>query len=189
MKISFNAPFTLTFTAVAMVAGAFSALSNGAMSMHFFSVYTPIHIQDPYSILRLFTHILGHANLAHFSANFSLILLVGPMVENSYGSWRLFLMTLITAAVTGFVHIFFFNSALMGASGIAFMMILLGSLANSRKGAIPMSFLLVAFIYIGNELLMIFENDNVSQIAHIVGGLCGATFGLLTRKTNKTPNS
>ena len=179
MKITFNAPFTLLFTFAAMTAGLLTVLTDGSARQHFFCVYAPISLTDPVSILRLFTYTLGHANWAHFTSNFAIILLVGPFVEDSFGSWRLFFMTLVTAAVTAFLHVSFFHSALMGASGIAFMLILLGSLTNSRRGSIPLSFLLVCFIYLGNECVSILREDNISQLVHIAGGLCGALFGFL----------
>lgn len=186
MKISFNAPFTLIFTLLAILASSLNVLTNGETAYHFFSVYSPIGIDDPFSILRLFTHTLGHADWAHLTSNFSIILLIGPLVESSYGFFRLFLMTLVTAAVTGFLHIFLFDSALMGASGIAFMLILLGSLTNTQRGSIPVTFILISLIYMGNELISIFQQDNISQLAHIIGGFCGAIFGFLMQK--RTPH-
>lgn len=182
MKITFNAPFTLIFTLTAIFASLLNMLTSGNTQHQFFSVYSPIHLSDPLSILRLFSYTLGHSNWAHFTSNFAIILLVGPFVEEYYGSWRLMVMTLITAAATGLLHISFFNSGLMGASGIAFMLILLGSLTNSKRGSIPLSFLLVSFIYLGNECVSIFREDNISQLVHIAGGICGALFGFIGQK-------
>lgn len=182
MKITFNAPFTLAFTFLAILASVLNVMTEGATQFHFFSVHPPIDYRDPFSILRLFTHTLGHSNWAHFTSNFAIILLIGPLVEEYYGPWRLMLMTWVTAATTGLLHVYLFDSGLMGASGIAFMLILLGSLTNSKRGSIPLTFLLVSFIYLGNEFAMIFREDNISQLAHIIGGICGALFGFLGQK-------
>ena len=190
MKISFNAPFTLIFTVFALLASVLNILSGGDTVLHFFSVYAPLSFGDPFSLLRLFLYPLGHGNWAHFTSNFAIILLIGPLVEGYYGTWRLFLMTVITTLATGFIHVFFFSPALMGASGVAFMMILLGSLANTRRGSIPLTFLLVGIIYVGNELVSIFQQDNISQLAHIIGACCGAVFGFIGQapgKENKKP--
>ena len=190
MKITFNAPFTLIFTFAAIGAGVLSVLTGGSSQQQFFSVYAPITFTDPLSILRLFTYTLGHANWSHFTSNFAIILLIGPFVEDCYGSWRLCFMTLITAAVTAFLHVSFFQSGLMGASGISFMLILLGSLTNSRRGSIPLSFLLVSVIYLGNECVSMMKQDNISQLVHIAGGLCGALFGFIgqTKSPGKKAN-
>lgn len=179
MKLSFNAPFTLGFTFLALAASILNIVTGGGTARHFFSVYAPLSSTDFFSLIRLVLYPLGHANWAHFTSNFAIILLIGPLAEGYYGAWRLALMTVVTTLATGLIHVYFFNSALMGASGIAFMMILLGSLANSRKGSIPLTFLLVSLIYIGNEILSVFQNDNISQLAHIIGACCGAVFGFL----------
>jgi hypothetical protein len=71
----------------------------------------------------------------------------------------------------------FFNTALLGASGIVFMLILLASTANLRQGQIPLTFLLVAVLFLGGEVVDAFKNDHISQMAHLVGGLAGAAFG------------
>ena len=87
-------------------------------------------------------------------------------------------MMAITALITAIINMIFFKTALLGASGIAFMLILLSSFANYQKGKIPLTLLLVALIYIGGEVVNgIISTDNISQLAHIVGGICGAFFG------------
>jgi GlpG protein len=65
----------------------------------------------------------------------------------------------------------------MGASGIVFMMILLASMANMKSREIPLTFIAVAIIYLGGEVVRSFRNDNISQLAHLVGGAAGAAFG------------
>ena len=67
----------------------------------------------------------------------------------------------------------------MGASGVVFMMILLASMANMRGGEIPLTFIAVAIIYMGGEIVHSFRDDGVSHMAHLVGGAVGALFGFL----------
>jgi len=136
---------------------------------------------DPMQYVRLFTHVVVHSGVPHYVGNFMMILAIGPMVEEKYGSDRLALITVITALITGLVKIIFFPGAvLVGASGIVFMLILMASFTNIRQGRLPITVLLVAVLYIGNEIILgLFTEDNVSRISHIVGGLCGAVFGLV----------
>jgi membrane associated rhomboid family serine protease len=101
------------------------------------------------------------------------------MLEENYGSSLLLIMMVITALVTGVLNILFFRSALMGASGVVFMMILLSSFTNFTHGEIPLTFILVLILYMGVQLFNSFNSDNISQFAHIVGGLCGSFFGFL----------
>jgi membrane associated rhomboid family serine protease len=127
----------------------------------------------------LFTHIIGHANWTHLIGNFTLILLIGPMLEENYGSKDLLLMMITTALVTGVLNVLFFKTALLGASGVVFMMILLSSFTNFSRGEIPLTFILVLILYMGVQLVNSLSTDNISQFAHIIGGLCGSFFGFL----------
>jgi membrane associated rhomboid family serine protease len=99
------------------------------------------------------------------------------MLEENYGSKELLVMIVITALVTGVLNILLFKSALMGASGVVFMMILLSSFTNFTMGEVPLTFILVLILYMGAQLFSSFGSDNISQFAHIAGGLCGSFFG------------
>lgn len=86
---------------------------------------------------------------------------------------------IVTALVTGIInYIFFPRVALCGASGVVFAFILLTSFTNFREGEIPISFVLVALIYLGQQVYDgIFLNDNISNMAHIAGGIVGSITG------------
>ena len=111
--------------------------------------------------------------------NATYILLLGPMLEEKYGSSALVKVILITAVVTALVsYIFFPSVALCGASGVVFAFILLTSFTGFRAGEIPLTFLLIAVIFIGQQVYEgIFVKDSVSQLSHIVGGIVGALIG------------
>jgi membrane associated rhomboid family serine protease len=134
------------------------------------------------SWITLATHVLGHADLNHLTGNLLLMLIVGPMLEDIYGSASLLFMMFVTALVTGAVNMLFFPTGLLGASGIVFMMILLASFTNFRKGEIPLTFILVLIFYVGNEVISTFKNDGIAHFVHILGGFCGSIFGFF-RKT------
>jgi membrane associated rhomboid family serine protease len=91
-------------------------------------------------------------------------------------------MMLVTALVTGLLNILFFHTGLLGASGIVFMLILLVSFTNSKSGEIPLTFILIALLFIGKEILQSLQSDQISQFAHIIGGICGSVFGFTTRR-------
>jgi membrane associated rhomboid family serine protease len=129
--------------------------------------------------ITILSHAAGHANWSHLINNFTLILLIGPMLEESYGSLSLLFMIIITAAVTGILNILIFRSALLGASGVVFMMILLASFTNFSRGEIPLTFILVLILYLGVQLFQSFNTENISHFAHLVGGFCGSVFGFV----------
>jgi membrane associated rhomboid family serine protease len=111
--------------------------------------------------------------------------LIGPILEEVYGSGALLIMILITAFVTGVLNVLFFSSGLLGASGVVFMMILLASFTNFSRGEVPLTFILVLILFLGRELFDSFggeaANGNISKFAHIVGGFIGSLFGFCRR--------
>jgi rhomboid protease GluP len=101
--------------------------------------------------------------------------------EEKYKSSWILLMMLITALVTAALHMFLFPQLLLGASGIVFMFIILVSFVNMKKGSIPLTFLIVLVLFISKEIYQSFQQDNISQFAHIIGGICGSVFGFTVR--------
>ena len=112
------------------------------------------------------------------------MLVVGPQLEERYGSRDLMISMAVTAFVTGLIQwLFFPGTALMGASGIVFMMLLMASMGGGRSGGIPLTLILVAVFYLGGELAdAVTAADNVSQLSHIIGGVCGAVLGFALQK-------
>ncbi|MBQ7775399.1 MAG: rhomboid family intramembrane serine protease, partial [Lachnospiraceae bacterium] len=88
---------------------------------------------------------------------------------------------------TGLInYIFFWKVALCGASGIVFAFILLTSFTNFKEGEIPLTFILVAVIFIGQQIFEgITVQDNVSNLSHIIGGIVGAICGYLLNKKSR----
>jgi len=178
-SIDINAPFILGMGVISLFALLIDMIPGLEIGRIFAAYRTSL--ADPMQYLRLFSHVLVHADVSHYVANFMMILAIGPMVEEKYGNRRLCLMTIVTALITGLVIVIFFpGKAVVGASGIVFMMILLASFTNIRQGKLPITVPLVAVLYIGNEVLLgLFTVSNISRISHIVGGLCGACFGFI----------
>ena len=178
LRISLNAPVTLVFVGLCAVATLLGTLSGGAISRAVFSTYFT-SLLDPLFYLRLFTHVLGHSGWGHFFGNAVYLLLLGPLLEEKYGSRCLIEVMVLTALVTGIVHaIFLPHTGLLGASGVVFAFIVLGSITNIRDGEIPLTFILVLVIFVGQELVLgLTAADNVSNLTHIVGGLVGGFAG------------
>jgi len=179
MRITYNAPVVLTF---ALISGAVllgDTLFGGVFTTTIFSAPGSFSVFSPFDYVRIVAHIAGHANLAHLMGNFMLILLIGPLLEEKYGSWPLCIMILVTAATTGILNAAFFETGVLGASGIVFMMIILSSITEADDGEIPLTFILVIALYVFTEIVGSFAKDGVSQFSHIMGGICGSIFGFL----------
>ena len=178
LRITFNSPLVLCFALACTFVTLAGALTGGSSSALLFSTYRA-SFRDPLMYLRLFTHVLGHSGFIHLMGNMAYILLLGPALEEKYGWRKLLLVICVTAFITGVVHnLLFPQTILLGASSVVFAFILLISFTNFKDGEIPITFILVALIYIGQQVYQgLFVKDNISNMAHIVGGIVGAIFG------------
>lgn len=145
----------------------------------FFSSPANLSFTDPYFYLRSISYIAGHGNWSHLIGNMMIILLVGPLLEEKYGSGKLLEMVLVTAISTAVLNAFLFSNSLIGGSGIAFMLVLLGSFSNIKSKEIPLTFIIIAVLYIGGEIASSVKVDNISQFSHLAGGFVGAAYGFL----------
>jgi GlpG protein len=178
LKITFNSPVILTFVALCFIVTLIGVITGGTITQQFFMTYHS-SLASPLTYLRLFTHVLGHSGWQHFIGNASYLLLLGPMLEEKYGSKILVEIILITAVITGIVnYILFPHVALYGASGVVFAFIILASFTGFRNGEIPVTFILVAIIYIGQQVYEgVTVTDDISNMAHIIGGFVGSFVG------------
>ena len=186
-RFEYNSPLILSYAIIALAALGLNALTDGVSNFAAFSVYRS-SLASPLFYIRLFGHTIGHANMAHYMSNMLIMLIIGPMLEEKYGTKNLAIMFAATAFITGVVFMLFSSNALLGGSGLVFMLILLSSFTNFQKGRIPLTLVLVALIYIGQETIAAFATQtHISHFTHILGGLCGAAFGYYFNKSvNKT---
>lgn len=183
VRISFNSPIVLGFSIICLIALVLGIITKGAANNLLFSVYRS-SLASPFTYFRFFGHIFGHAGWEHFLGNITLILVIGPLLEEKYGSSNILFVILSTALVTGLVNFIFFpRIQLLGASGVVFAFILLSSIVSVQEGQIPLTFILVMIIYIGGEIYSgIFVKDNIANLTHILGGLVGSSLGFLMNK-------
>ena len=178
LRVTFNAPVVLSIVAVSFAATLLGYITGGLSGRLLFMTYRS-SLLSPLTWLRAFTHIFGHADWAHLVGNMSYLLLLGPMLEEKYGSETLAAVVAITALVTSLVNYILFPSvALFGASGVVFAFILLSSFTSFKEGEIPLTFILVAVFFIGQQVIEgITVRDNISNLSHIIGGILGGLLG------------
>ncbi len=183
LRIQYNSPVVLSFALLSLFALVLGVVTGGRSTALLFSVYR-CPMRDLLAYPRFVLHVLGHSSYAHYIGNMMMILVVGPPLEEKYGSRPLLSAIFLTALVSGLVQwLFFPHTALLGASGIVFMMIVMSSLAGMKDGYIPLTLILVLLLYVGGEIVDgVVLSDNVSQLTHIIGGICGAVLGLSMRR-------
>lgn len=183
IRLSFNSPVILGFTLACFIVLILDKVTGSASTRAFFSVYRS-SLASPFTYIRFFGHVLGHASWDHFFGNIMMLLVVGPLLEEKYGSANILFVILATALVKGVINFIFFpHVQLLGASGVVFAFILLASLTSIEEEKIPLTFILVALIYIGQQVYDgLFIRDNVSNLTHILGGIVGSSLGYVMNK-------
>lgn len=188
LRVTYNAPVTLTFSLICVFIFLLDTLllQKQLIPALFMAPGRPgsvsaFNIKNPLDYIRLLLHPLGHSDWNHLLGNLAFILLLGPMLEDRYGSPMLVLMMSVTSLVTGVLNACFISSPMYGCSDIVFMMILLTSYTSFSRNEIPLSFIFVFLLYIGREIAAAkgVSADGIATFAHIAGGLCGSLFAFL----------
>lgn len=178
IKFDYNSPVIITYLALSLIACFLNFISHGKSNKLLFTSYRS-SIFNPLTYIRLFTHSIGHIDLSHLIHNFLFILLIGPMIEEKYGSINLLVMLLITSLVIGLFNTIFSNYSITGASGNVYMLITLSSFSNISEGKIPITLILILIFYILSEFRdrLIEGNKTTYHTGHLLGAVCGIAFG------------
>ena len=183
LTISYNAPVILSFVLIYFAVTVVGAITKNWSTQILFSVRRG-SLTNLLTYLRCITHVFGHVGFEHFIGNAMYLLLTGPMLEEKYGSKVMLKVLVSTALVTGFIHcVLWSGSYLCGASGVVFACIVLSSFTAFKEGEIPLSFILVAILFVGREVYSgIAVRDNISNLTHILGGVVGGVAGYFLNK-------
>lgn len=184
IKLEYNAPVVLTFALI-------------STAIFFMDQILPLDIIGNYfvyrggygllDILRMLLCPMGHGSMEHLMGNMTLLLLIGPMIEEKYTSSVVFILMVATTVLIGLTQMIFFNTGILGASGIVFMMIILSSFTNMKKDRIPVTFILVVILFLGKEVYNgLFVNNQVSELAHILGAVVGMVYMYIENVRNKS---
>ena len=185
-KITFNSPVVLSFVFVCFIVQVANTLTGGASTAAFFSS-GPFDLTKPLTYPCLVTHIFGHVSWEHLFNNMGYILILGPLLEEKYGSFDLMLIMLASALAASISNLVLLGTGIAGASGVVFTFLLLSSITGLRDGEVPLTFLLVAVFYLCQQLYgAIFVGGNISYLGHIAGGVVGAIVGFMMPVKEKT---
>ena len=184
LRLGYNAPVVLTFVLLCVAVQLINMLTGNAGNSHVFSVGRPVLSGNPLTWFRLFLHVIGHSGWGHLLNNMMFILILGPMIEEKYGSLNTLFVILATALAIGAVYVIFFaDRMILGASGVVFAFILLASITGAQEHTIPLTFILVALLWIGEQAYQAFAvQNNVSELTHIIGGAVGAGLGFVMKR-------
>ena len=175
----YNSYVTLTMFFISLFVCFLGYITKGKSTDYLFSTERDSLLKLR-TYIRLFTHILGHADFEHLTGNYLMILLLGPLIEEKYGWINFLIMILITALITGLVNFIKGGTRLRGASCISFMLIILSAFVNVTANKIPLTLVLIILFYLIDEIKNIRKSDNIAHYGHITGAICGMVFGFLS---------
>lgn len=182
-RFQYNSVVILTFFFLCLAILIIDKIFKGKFINCFFTTYRGDSLLNPLTYFKLISHSLGHADWDHLYNNFVKILLIGPMIEEKYGSMNLLIMLVLTSLVIGIINRIFSKRGLYGASGIAYMLIVLSSFVNIQGGKIPVTLALIILFFVVDEIIQLLKrkkSDNISHLGHLTGSLCGLVFGILS---------
>lgn len=182
MKLDYNSTVILTYFFLCLGILMIDKICKGKFSETFFTSYKSDSWLNPGTYFKLISHSLGHSSWDHLYSNFIKILLIGPLIEEKYGSINLLIALVLTSLIIGLINRMLGKGGILGASGVAYMLILLSSFVNMENGKIPITLTLIILFFVVDEIIKLLQRkkDGISHLGHITGAICGIVFGLLT---------
>lgn len=180
--IQYNSIVTLSYFFLCLVIQILNSLTNGKLTSNYLTCYRR-RPTDPRFYTGVITHAVSHFDWDHLINNMTLLLLIGPAVEERYGSINLLIMFVINAIVVGYINmIITTKSSIAGASSNTSMLIVLASFASAEQGKIPLTVILIFLIYLFREIKRIIKKDGAYHTGHILGYFVGLIFGFYFMK-------
>lgn len=178
-RIKYNAPVSITLIIIAFLVYFLNEGVNEYLISNWFTAdgNTTFNYTDPLAYIKFVTHILGHADLNHLMANAVYIILLGPLLEEKYGSKQIMGLTIVTAIVSGLINAFFISTYLVGASGIVYLYIFLATFTNVERGEFPVTTIILIGFYLYRDLYLR-RGENISLITHVIGAVLGILYGI-----------
>ena len=179
LQFDYNSTVILSYLFICLGAWLLNIITRGKSNKLLFESYRS-SLLNPLTYIRMFTHSIGHKDWEHLVSNFLYILLIGPMIEEKYGSINLLIMLLITSVVIALFNMIFSNYSILGASGNVYMLIVLSSFSNIQEGKIPLTVILICIFYVIGEFkrTVTERKSKTYHDGHLIGALCGLLFGI-----------
>lgn len=157
----------------------------------------PFDFASPMDYVRMIFNSLGCLSWNSFFTNLIFVLLLGPALEEKYGSAMIALMLFITSLVGGVLTASLSSCNLAGPSGIIFMLIILESLGAFMKRQVSVSWIFIFVLYLSLEFYSNspkqkagfpeFLQSEIPVFIHLASGICGSLFGFFVAPKNRTP--
>ncbi|MBP5568442.1 MAG: rhomboid family intramembrane serine protease [Treponema sp.] len=185
LKFEYDAPVTLSFIVITVLIFVISLIAKDAKIQSLLVAPTnaagkaPFSFSNIKSILGLFLYIFGGADPALLFTNLLFIALIGPSMEERYGSFIIGIMMFVSALFAGVLNACFCKYPMSGCSAVVFMLVLLNAMMYFSKNKITGTSVSMIILFILREVYIKNPNKAVGVIIILAGGLCGSLFAFL----------
>lgn len=204
LKVYNDSPVTVCFALLALVAFALDTfvlkgkLLASVLTCPGGKLSSPsFNFSSAADYIKLLLHVFGFSSWNAVFINCLFVLMLGPELEERYGSPVLALMLAVSALVTGVLNACLSPAPVFGASCVVFTMIFLTGMTDLAKKHIRISWIFIFVFYIiyqfysvysGNDVrlsltankgFLLFLKKNAVTFISLAGGICGSLFGFL----------
>lgn len=203
LKFSYDAPVTITMALLLLVLFMIDSLiikspviAKFLMAPTTASGTVPFAFSSPKALLGVLLHIFSYTDLSQLLCDVVFLLLLGPFMEERYGSVIIGIMIFVASLFSGVLNACFCKAPVSGAACVVFMLILLDFLMSLSKKKIAAASLFALIIFVVRLATAKSENGFVDVVIVMAGGLCGSLFAFIaspkarqTRKENSKNSS
>ncbi|MBR5401865.1 MAG: rhomboid family intramembrane serine protease [Treponema sp.] len=187
LKFVYDAPVTLSFALVILLLFVLDKyVFKGSLSGQWLLSPTaeggvlPFAFSDFHSIARLFLHVFGYTDAPFLICNMIFVLLLGPAMEERYGSVIIGIMIFVAALFSGVLNACFCKVPACGAEPVVFMLVLLCTMMHLSRSKVSASSLAVIALFVCMQVMRKNLNGIIGVVIITAGGLCGSLFAFLT---------
>ena len=184
IKFSYDSPVALSFAIITVLVYLLNTLVLKGKIDSFFYAPTAasgefaFNFKEAASYLRLVLYQFGYFDLYFLFRDLIIILLLGQILEERYGSVIMGLMMFFSSLFSGVLNACFCTGKIYGAASIVIMMVFLNTLTSiSKKNVSILSVATIALVVCSEFFTK--SHGFLGVIVSVAGGLCGSLFAFL----------
>ncbi len=199
-KLIYDSPVAVSFVLLSLLLYVLDSFALKGKLGAFFSVPSPFNFSKPIMYFSLVFHVFANDTWQHFFVDSLMIMILGSVLEERYGSSFLGVMIFISCLVSGVLSVCAHAHGIQGASEVVFTLIILSAMSLLLKKQLSCTWILIFVFYIAYGVSGIaspnsslsssgFFQKSIPVFISFVGGVCGSLFGLLAcpkKRASKT---
>lgn len=187
IKVAVDAPVTIGFVLICFFIFVIdSFFAKGFLSANVFNSPTnakgafPFIVSEPLMYAKLILYVFSTNSIQLLVLNMLLIVLLGPEMEQKYGSVIIGIMILISALFSGVLNVCFCSQPIQGCLSVIFMLAFLNVFYAIVQNKLTVSSIIVFVLVFVYEFFQKSDNGVIGILISICGGLCGSLIAFLS---------